>query len=133
MNKQKTNVGRKMVSLLLAAAMLFTMQGIPVWAETAGEAVKNSAETSVAKLEDAVEQTGETREMPTDPVHHCTKDTDSTGNTDTTTWSYVYFGSYPQSEVTGDALTEEITGADYDANGDAKVNGTKYRRISKSQ
>lgn len=69
---------------------------------------------------------------PANPVHHCTKDTDSIGNTDTTTWSYVYFGSYPQSEVTGSALTTDITGAAYDANGDAWVNGTKYRRISKS-
>ena len=66
---------------------------------------------------------------PANPVHHCTKQNDGTDYTD---WSYVYFGSYPQSEVTGDALTSAITGAVYDNNGDAWVNGTKYRRISKS-
>ena len=70
----------------------------------------------------------ETREMPVNPVHHCTKENDGTDKTD---WSYVYFGSYPQSEVTGSALTAAILGASYDANGDAWVNGTKYRRLSK--
>ena len=62
---------------------------------------------------------------PANPVHHCAKN-------DTTDWSYVYFGSYPQTEVTGDALTTAIADAPYDGNGDAWVDGTKYRRISKS-
>lgn len=65
--------------------------------------------------------------MPKNPVHHCTKEDNGM---DTTDWSYVYFGSYPQTEVTGSALTEEITGASYDSNGDAWVDGVKYRRIS---
>lgn len=69
------------------------------------------------------------RETPKNPVHSCTKRDDGT---DTTDWSYVYFGSYPQTEVAGDALTEAITGAAYDANGDAWVGGIKYRRIQKS-
>lgn len=64
---------------------------------------------------------------PANPVHHCTKEDDGT---DTTDWSYVYFGSYPQTEVTGSALTSAITGAGYDGNGDAWVGGIKYRRIS---
>lgn len=49
-----------------------------------------------------------------------------------TKWSYVYFGSYPQSEVTGSALTPAITGANYSSSGDAWVDGVKYRRIRKS-
>lgn len=49
---------------------------------------------------------------------------------DDTDWSYVYFGSYPQTEVTGDDLIPDITEASYDENGDAWVNDTKYRRIS---
>ena len=65
----------------------------------------------------------EAADMPADPVYHA--------DTDTTEWSYVYFGSYPQSEVTGEALTEEIVDADYDANGDAMVGGDRYRRLSK--
>ncbi len=77
----------------------------------------------------AVTVSSKDQEFPANPVHHCTKHDDGT---DTTDWSYVYFGSYPQTEVTGDALTLAITGADYDANGDAWVNGTQYRRISKS-
>lgn len=63
------------------------------------------------------------------PVHNCTKKDDGT---DTTDFSYVSFGSYPQSEVTGNELTSAIIGAAYDANGDAFVNGIRYRRISKS-
>ncbi len=138
--KQKTKAGRKLVSLFLTAAMFFTLQGVPTLAETAGAApVKGSemagenADAAVnaesAGKAEAVDRTGETREMPKNPVHNCTREDDGT---DTTTWSYVYFGSYPQTEVTGDSLTAAITGAVYDAGGDAWVNGIKYRRISKS-
>lgn len=67
--------------------------------------------------------------MPKNPIHHCTKQDDGSDYTD---WNYVYFGSYPQTEVIGDALTTAITGASYDANGDAWVDGMKYRRIGKS-
>lgn len=42
----------------------------------------------------------------------------------------IYFGSYPQSEVTGAALTPAVTGASYDSYGDAWVDGVKYRRVS---
>ncbi|MBD5545219.1 MAG: hypothetical protein HDR01_13560 [Lachnospiraceae bacterium] len=38
---------------------------------------------------------------PANPIHHCTKEDDGIDYTD---FSYVYFGSYPQSEVT-DSLT----------------------------
>lgn len=120
MKKQKTKAGMKMISFLLAMALLFTMQGIFVLAKTTEE-TDNEVES--------VERTGETSEMPSNPVHHCTQKNDGS---DYTEWSYVYFGSYPQSEVTGDDLTEEIIGASYDTNGDAWVNGIKYRRISKS-
>ena len=35
------------------------------------------------------------------------------------TYDIIEFGSYPQSEVTGEALTGEITGAEYDEYGDS--------------
>ena len=107
---------RRYLSLLLAAVMLITMQGLPVLAETAGQRAVNA-------------NTAGGRELPKNPVHHCTKENDGT---DTTDWSYVWFGSYPQTEITGDALTTAITGASYDSNGDAWVDGIKYRRASKS-
>lgn len=44
-------------------------------------------------------------------------------------WSYIYFGSYPQTEVTS-SVTTAIRTASYDKNGDAWVNGVKYRRIA---
>lgn len=50
--------------------------------------------------------------------------------TDTTKWTYVYFGSYPQSEVTGEQLTEAITGAVY-KDDVAEVDGVKYARLNR--
>lgn len=67
---------------------------------------------------------------PSNPVHHCTKREDGT---DYTSWDYIYFGSYPQTEITGSKLTNAITGADYNSDGDAWIDGVKYRRINKSQ
>ena len=45
------------------------------------------------------------------------------------TYDIIEFGSYPQSEVTGEALTEEITEAEYDEYGDCVVGENKYRRV----
>ena len=42
---------------------------------------------------------------------------------------YVTFGSYYQSNVFGDELTDEIVNASYDSNGEATVNGVNYRRV----
>ena len=95
----------RFLSLLLTAAMLVAMP------------------ESLVRAETAEQQTTE-REMPKNPVHHCAEEY--------VDWSYVYFGSYPQTEVTGSALTEAITGASYDANGDTWVDEVKYRRISAS-
>lgn len=46
--------------------------------------------------------------------------------------AYVYYGSYPQTELTGAELTSKITAAKYDKNGIASVNGVKYKRIAKA-
>lgn len=51
---------------------------------------------------------------------------------DSTTWSYVYFGMYPQSEVTAEFLTDSIIEANYNKNGDVIVDGYKYRRQEKN-
>ncbi|MCM1161029.1 MAG: DUF6273 domain-containing protein [Roseburia sp.] len=69
---------------------------------------------------------------PSNPIHHCAPDY--------TDFSYVYFGSYPQSEVTDSAIIADIenaistseTEADADVGIDVWVDGIKYRRISKS-
>lgn len=47
-------------------------------------------------------------------------------------YTNIYFGSYPQSEVKGSALTSAITDASYDSYGDAWVDNVKYRRVSAS-
>lgn len=41
----------------------------------------------------------------------------------------ISFGSYPQTELSGSALTDEIVNAQYDSNGDAEIGGERYRRI----
>lgn len=128
--KQKTKrVLQKYLSLLLIAAILLTTQGVLAQAETVtpDDAEKRQAETVTP--DHAARRQTRARELPSNPVHHCTKKDDGTDYTD---WSYVYFGSYPQTEVTGDTLTAAIIKAPYDTNGDAWVDGAKYRRISKS-
>lgn len=52
--------------------------------------------------------------------------------TDTTEWDYVYYGSYPSSEVTGEELTDAIKDAEYDDNDIAVVDGVKYKRLKSS-
>lgn len=106
MKKKKTREG--MEKRIRSLAMLFTSRGN---SERAGEGANGFGGA-----------------FPSNPVHHCTKKSDGTDITD---WSYIYFGSYPQSEVAGSELTSAITGAVYDARGDAWVDGEKYRRISK--
>lgn len=119
MKTPKTNTGKRLISLLLTAAMLITAYQIPTRAET---------------TQDAIQLADKDREMPSNPVHHCTSKENSMAVeiTDITDWSYIYFGSYPQGEVAGDALTASIIEASYDSNGDAWVNNVKYRRISKN-
>lgn len=46
-------------------------------------------------------------------------------------YSYVYFGNYPQSEVTGTELTDAIKNAEYNVDDEAVVDGVKYRRMKK--
>ena len=49
------------------------------------------------------------------------------------TWDCVWFGSYPQTEVTGsDNVYKSLQNAGWDGNGDATVGGKKYRRVSRS-
>lgn len=60
--------------------------------------------------------------LPKDPVYDAA--------TDTTDWDYVYFGNYPQTELSGEAVTEAIENASYDMYGDAVVDGERYRRLN---
>lgn len=61
--------------------------------------------------------------FPANPVYYSANDQ--------TIWSYISFGSYPQTEVTGEALTPQIIGSLYDSDGNAWIDSTKYRRISR--
>ena len=52
-------------------------------------------------------------------------------------WDCVWFGSYPQSDVTAENSPEEyqklITAAGWDAKGDITLDGVKYRRLKSSE
>lgn len=49
------------------------------------------------------------------------------------TWDCIWFGSYPQTEITSsNAVYSILEVVSWDANGDATVGGRRYRRISKS-
>ena len=109
--KKRKQLRRKVLSLLLMVAILLSIPGLSILADTM--IVENVIASEV---------------VPDNPVHHCTKKNNGSDYTD---WSYVYFGSYPQSEVSGDALTADIINASYNENGDAWVDEFKYRRISK--
>lgn len=52
-------------------------------------------------------------------------------DTGTSVYSYVYFGHYPQSEIKGDDLTDEIVNANYNKYGVAIVNNNQYWRVEK--
>ena len=69
-----------------------------------------------------------TQEELANPVRK--EETHVVGGTHETTYHYVYFGYYPQKELIGNAITNEIRNAAYDSNGDAVINGRKYRRLT---
>lgn len=109
----------KRILALVLAAILCISQEIPA---TASAAVKaEEGKTSVSQERGA-------NPALSNPQHYCLQ---GKRKEDVTAWSYVYFGSYPQTEVKGAALTNAIKNASYDENGDAWVNGTRYRRLSK--
>ena len=95
--------GKRWLSLLLALALLIYGQAFPALAKT------------------ALKTDGGTQGEPQNPVY----DADA----DTTEWSYVYFGSYPQTEVTDGPLKSVLSKAHYNAEGDTSVGGKKYRRV----
>lgn len=98
---------KRILTFLLAAAALLTVQGVPALAGS-------TADGNPERMEAA------------NPVHNCTK---QYGGSDCTDWSYVYFGSYPQTEINENEVTESMREAYYDSNGDAWVDGVKYRRV----
>lgn len=87
----------------------------------AAEEISEDIETELQEETEEVYSAANTKQ-PENPVYN--KDTDSTK------WSYVYFGRYPQNKVTGDDLDDSIINANYNKNGDAVVNGVKYRRVN---
>lgn len=125
--KKKRTMNQKVISWLamsLAITLLATTMGFTTSAKTVSEnAVQTGTQNTVPEG------------TPANPVHHCNAEDDLQ---DTTTWSYVYFGSYPQTEVTDSTIISAIDSAISSGNGiaadagtDVWIDCTKYRRISK--
>lgn len=107
--------------------------------DAAGGQAEEKTEAEDIPIEDAV--SGQTMQKvqagagnPANPVHHCNKEN---ADLDVTDYSYIYFGSYPQSEVTDSSIRTAIdraipvSGIEIKAGiDDVWVNGSKYRRIS---
>ena len=119
MNRNSKKKGRRFLSMLLVLAVWLSGKGMSAFARGVNENDVSLDESQV----------------PQNPVHYCNPEN---SEEDTTEWSYVYFGSYPQSEVTDEGIQKEIdaaitvSGNLADAGMDVWVNGTKYRRISKT-
>lgn len=43
-------------------------------------------------------------------------------------WEYIYYGQYPQHELSGEELTEQIVNLSYDENGIGILDGEKYKK-----
>ena len=90
----------------------------------------DAVKTVMKRLKYAVK--GEKEPYPGNPVHYCIDDGFAK---DSAEWDYVFFGSYPQSEVTDEELIKlidadaEKIGVKTDVGVDVWVNGEKYRRI----
>lgn len=132
MNGLRKRKGGRLLSMLLALTVLLSGKGISVNGEAA---YPDSSDALQDEVEVSTSVSGnEERGNPANPVHSSC----NSGNFDTTAWSYVYFGSYPQSEVTDSATITAIDGAiekvgiTADAGMDVEVGETKYRRISAS-
>lgn len=83
----------------------------------------------------AVTQAELANPAPNESTHFGWKEENSMGyywhnGTHETTYHYIYFGYYPQKELIGNEITDEIRKATYNSNGDAVINGRKYRRLT---
>lgn len=100
--KKLKNVWKKMSILLLAVMMVFAIREEAFAAVTAGDLANPVVDTA---------------------THY-------KGGEHKTTYHYVYFGYYPQKEIKKEEITDALRNAPYDENGDAVVNGKKYRRMT---
>ncbi len=67
------------------------------------------------------------RDVPTHSLEYEKQNEDAPHKT---RYCYVYFGSYPQKEVSDTALINQLQNAKFDVNNDTSINGKKYRRMS---
>lgn len=116
---KKNHLLRKMLAFVLAGGMCCSALGIgfDANAQDSTATVQNDSSTTVTGA-------GVKADSLYNPVYNPEKDKME--------FSYIYFGSYPQSEVTGEALTEEIVNAEY-VSGEAVVDGVKYRRLKEDE
>ena len=108
----KTKLSNKVKSLVIALGLLSSM-AVPVQAKVTQQDLANP-----------VVGDHTSKEVFDGKYYHVVRGDHKT------TFSYVYFGNYPQREIKGEELTQEIVNASYDKYGDGVVNGRKIRRLS---
>ena len=89
-NRNSKKKGRRFLSMLLVLAVWLSGNGMSAFARGVNNVPMDESQ------------------VPQNPVHYCNTEN---GEEDTTEWSYVYFGSYPQSEVTDEGIQKEIDAA----------------------
>lgn len=96
------------------------------------------ADSGEVDLEEVSSQEGDSGEVDSEEIDSQEEDEEADGSslkpvydedTESTVYSCIYFGTYPQTQVTGDRLTNAITDAEYDENGDATIEGNKYHKV----
>lgn len=113
----------KRVLTVFFTVILCLSQEVPVLAE-------NAATAGEEKLKAYISNDRGASSTLKWPEHYCTQ---GKRKEDVTAWGYVYFGSYPQKEIKGSALTKAIRNASYDKNGNAWVSGVRYHRATKDE
>lgn len=122
MRKYKSVIGIIAVFSMLGA-MVFGNNGVlDCWKGTQVYYAADVSQGAVGVNEEAVVLTGTAAKLASiqDPIVEA-----STG---AVTFSYLYMGQYPQSEVTGEELTDAIVKAEY-VSGEAVVGKFQYRRL----
>lgn len=113
---------KRLLSLFLAAILCLS-QEVPALAE-------NAAADGEEELKAYISNDRGASSTMKWPEHYCWQ---GKRKEDVSAWSYVYFGSYPQKEIKGAALTKAIVNASYDKNGNAWVSGVRYHRATENE
>ncbi len=106
-----------------------TLSGEDISQEEPQQQTQEDLKEQLQGEEDLSEDSEEEMQEQEEEIEEITLRPSYDETTDSTVYSCIYFGSYPQTQMTGDRLTESIANAKYDENGDALVHGNRYHKV----